>query len=234
MAFLNLVLKLLTIHNISQSICGVRNSVTSIFYKELRQKSSISCSSKGICVARLGTEFLFPEFQSKSQKYQVNKNSIKHKFIFKQFCKNCKALKLPGEMKLCNKKSTTIKKKQSTWRLSEILSLFSPFHKHTHKQWTTILIRAFQTTTKVSLLFFLTSTPRSRRYLTTLIIPLDAAACKGVYDFLSLHVTSAPWATSNFTTSICPKRIKIKQKNKEAVFYIPLNRFTNGIIVQLL
>lgn len=65
MAFLNLVLKFLTIHNISQSICGVRNSVTSIFYKELRQKSSISCSSKGMCVAKLGTEFLFPVFQSK-------------------------------------------------------------------------------------------------------------------------------------------------------------------------
>lgn len=96
---------------------------------------------------------------------------------------------------------------------SEIsLHTLSPYpNLSLNKQCATVLTRAFKKFFKnIShlILFFLTSTPRSRRYLTTLIIPLDAAACKGVYDFLSLHVTSAVWVTSNFTTSIWPKRIK--------------------------
>lgn len=112
-----------------------------------------------------------------------------------------------------------------------ILSLYH--NPSLNKQCATVLTGAFQTIKKIIshfVLFFLTSTPRSRRYLTTLIIPLDAAACKGVYDFLSLHVTSAVWVTSNFTTSIWPKIIKTN-KMKHHVF-INQHRFAN--LIQLL
>lgn len=69
----------------------------------------------------------------------------------------------------------------------------------------------------------LTSTPRFRRCLTTLICPLEAAACRGVQPFLSLHVTSAPWLTSKATTSRWP--VETKQQKTSLTF---IGQFDNS------